>query len=181
MEWILGAGSDIVVDNEQLNARKRFIETVTGANVSPWQKVLLRQKSSKGFFRCSSDDTENGVFITAHIDDVVQLAALRKIWSSKFVVADSCVWEIGTNKKLLYNMMRNNRQVELFFSKQELSLDQNQFMRRSVTINNIGEFGFQTSRSERDLFKYRNVGLYKAIQKSFDRVSPILLPGDLYV
>jgi len=161
---------------EQLNARKQYIKDITASNVSPWQYILGKQ-----FFHCRSNDMINGVFITAHIDDVMKLGALQAVWSSKFVVANTCVWERALHKKLLQIMTCNNRCVELFFAKQALSPDSNGILRRSATLNDVGTFGFQTSMSERELFSNRKLGLYKAIQKSFERVSPILLPGDVYV
>lgn len=175
MEWILGAGSDIAVNREQLKARREFIETVTGSKASPWQPILENK-----FFHCHSNDVINGVFITAHIGDVMTLGAWKAVWSSKFVVANTCVWERALHKKLLHIMTCNNRCVELFFAKQELGPDANGILRRSATLNDVGTFGFQTSMSERELFSNRKLGLYKAIQKSFERVSLILLPGDVY-
>jgi hypothetical protein len=75
-------------------------------------------------------------------------------------------------------MMAQNRDVELLFAKQELSIDRYQVFRRTTTINSVGRFGFQTSRSERELLNRKN-GLEHALRKSFERVSPIILTGDL--
>lgn len=76
-------------------------------------------------------------------------------------------------------MTNINREIELLIAKQELSIDRNRIFKQTNTINHIGAFGFQTSLSERQLFKNRKKGFLIAIRESFERVSPILLLSDL--
>jgi hypothetical protein len=83
-----------------------------------------------------------------------------------------------SHKKLLYQLKRTNKKAELWFAKQELYVDETRLFRQSTTLYNVGQFGFQTSLSERELFRNRKKGLVEAIRQSFDRVSPIILLGD---
>ena len=178
MRWIIGYDKDIVVDNNQLQARSNYIRRVTGAEVSAWSFPQVNGQVCKEFLCCTSNDEIDGTFITAHIFDVSNLCSLREICIGKFVIANTCIWEKLSHKNLLLNMMRFNREVELFFAKQELSVDGNRILRQSTTLNNVGRFGFQTSLSERELFSNRSKGLMEAIRVSFIRVSPIILLGD---
>jgi len=176
VKWIIG--TDIAVDSNQIRARGDYIQLVTGAGVSAWSFIKVNGQVCKKYLCCTSNDGIDGTFITAHIGDVFKLCSLRKIYIGKFVVANTCIWERMFHKKLLSNMRSFNRNIELWFAKQELSVDDNRIFRQSTTLNNIGRFGFQTSLSERELFRNRGKGLMEAIQVSFVRVSPVILLGD---
>ena len=178
MRWIIGTGKDIAVDNSQVQARREYIQRVTGAKVSTWSFIQVNGQVYREFLCCTSSDNIDGTFITAHIKDVYNLCSLREICTGQFVVANTCIWERMSHKKLLSSMMSFNRNIELWFAKQELSVDGNKIFRQSTTLNNIGRFGFQTSLSERELFTNRKKGLMEAIQMSFVRVSPVILLGD---
>lgn len=178
MRWIIGTGKDIAVDSNQVRARGEYIHLVTGAEVSAWDFIQVDGQVCKEYLCCNSNDGIDGTFITAHIGDVYKLCSLREIYIGKFVVANTCIWERMSHKKLLSNMMSFNRGIELWFAKQELSVDSNRIFRQSTTLNNIGRFGFQTSLSERKLFTNRCKGLMEAIRVSFVRVSPFILLGD---
>lgn len=178
MRWIVGAGKDIAVDSNQLQARSNYIRRVTNAEVSAWSFIQVNGQVSRRFICCSSNDEVDGTFITAHINDVYTLCSLREVCVGKFVVANTCIWNRMSHKELLYEMMRFNQEIELWFAKQELSIDRSHLFRQSTTINNIGQFGFQTSLSERKLFANRNKGVVDAIKKSFIRVSPVIFLGD---
>jgi len=178
VRWILGAGRDIAVDSNQVQARRDYVQRVTGVEVSPWNVIQVNGQVCREFLCCTSNEGISGTFITAHIGDVYNLCTLREICKGDFVVANTCIWEKMSHKELLFQIMRVNPKIELFFAKQELSVDNNHIFRQSTTLNNVGRFGFQTSLSERELFKYRVRGLVEAIHESFDRVSPIILLGD---
>ncbi len=178
MRWIIGNGNDIAVDSNQVRARGDYIQCVTGAEVSAWSFIWVNEQLCKEYLCCTSNDEIDGTFITAHIDDVYKLCSLREICIGKFVVANTCIWERMAHKKLLNNMRLFNQDIELWFAKQELSVDDNRILRQSTTVNNIGRFGFKTSLSERELFRNRGKGLMEAIRVSFVRVSPIILLGD---
>lgn len=178
MRWIIGNGKDIAADSNQVRMRGDYIQRVTGAEVSTWSFILVNGQVCKEYLCCTSNDGIDGTFITAHIGDVYKLCSLREICMGKFVVANTCIWERMSHKNLMSSMMTLNRDIELWFAKQELSVDGNKIFRQSTTLNNIGRFGFQTSLSERELFMNRGKGLMEAIRMSFVRVSPVILLGD---
>ena len=174
MRWIVGADKDVAVDERQMLARREYIHNVTSADVSAWYRV---QVSNRIFVYCDSDDKVNGIFITAHNLDVYALCQRPEVYRSEFVVANTCLVEKSAQKALLFQMMRFNRNAKLWFAEQELSVT-NRLFWQSTTLNNIGQFGFQTSISERKLFRKRNKGLEQAIRESFVWVSPIICAGD---
>jgi len=172
VRWILGSGKDIAVDSNQIKARTEYIRRVTGAEVSNWQPI---QVIDNHFYCCASNDTVDGVFITAHIGDVYKLCTMRQVCNSKVIIANTCIWKRLAHKELLNRLRRSNPNVELYFAKQELSIDAMHNFRQSTTLLNVGQFGFQTSLSERELFTSRRKGFDEALRESFERVSPILL------
>ena len=178
MRWILGAGEDIVVDKNQLISRSDYIKCVTGVSVSNWNYIRINGKSDERFLCCMSNDNVNGAFITAHINDLFTITALQQVHECRIIIANTCIWNRLGHKKLLYDLRRNNSRIELYFAKQELSIDRMQNFRQTTTIKNVGQFGFQTSLSERELFINRQAGFEEALGKSFERVSPILFLGD---
>jgi hypothetical protein len=171
--WILSANNEIVVDEHQVKARRDFIHDVTGVEVSRWSKI---QVNKKPFLICMSYDNINGAFITAHIHDAAMLCTSPNVYTCEFVVANTCIWHKGANKEILKLLRLNNKNIELWFAEQALFVD-GQILRQSTELNNVGLFGFQTSLSERNLFKNKNKGFMNAIQRSFVRVSPVIM-GD---
>jgi len=171
----LGAGKEIVVDVDQLKARTDYIRSVTGTDVSNWQSI---QANGRQFLYCISNDIVDGVFITAHIDDVYMLSTIHQVYENRIIIANTCIWGKLADRNLLYQLKRNNPNLELFFAKQELSIDPRQNLRQTTTLLNIGRFGFQSSLSERELFMNRKKGFEDALRQSFVRVSPILLTGE---
>lgn len=178
MKWIVGSDKDIAVDKSQMLARSEYIRRVTASDVSDWSIIQVNGHKPKEFFYCISNDEVDGTFITAHISDVYQLCSLHEVYGGKLVIANTCILESMADKRLLFSMSRFNQDVELWFAKQELSIDSRRTFRQTTTIINIGQFDFQTSWSERELFKNRKKGLVEAIKKSFIRVSPIILLGN---
>jgi len=178
VRWIIGNDKDISVDSKQVGARREYIQLVTDAEVSAWDFLQINGQVFKEYLCCTSDDGIDGTLITAHIWDVEKLCSFRKICVGKFVVANTCILRRMLGKEILFKMMSINREVELYFAKQELSVDNGNFW-HSTTLNNVGQFGFPTSLSERKLYMNRRKGLVEAIQISFDRVSPLIIPGEL--
>ena len=175
MKWILGAGKEIVVDANQLKARSEYIRQITEADVSDWQPIQVNKRQ---FLCCVSNDEVDGVFITAHIGDVYMLSTLHQVCKSRVIIANTCIWERLADKKLLYCLQQNNPNSDLYFAKQEISIDSMRVFRQTTTLDNVGQFGFQTSLSERELFINRRRGFEEALKQSFERVSPILLLGE---
>ena len=174
MKWILGAGEDIVVDENQLKARTKYIRQVTESDVSNWRRI---QMNGRQFLYCASNDIVDGVFITAHINDVFMLSTLRQVCESKIIIANTCIWERLADKRLLYRLRQINPNSDLYFAKQEIYFDSMQLFRQTTTLLDVGQFKFQSSLSERELFMYRRKGFEEAIKQSFEQVSPILLSG----
>ena len=178
MRWIIGTGKDIAVDSNQVQARGDFIRTITDAEVSPWGYLRINGQMCEKYLCCASDDGIDGTFLTAHVQDVYELCSLQKVCECKFVVANTCIWDKLAHKQLLYKLMNYNRTIELWFAKQELSIDVYRNFRQSTTIKNIGQFEFQTSLSERELFKNRKKGFMEAMRIAFIHVSPVILPNE---
>lgn len=178
MKWIVSTGKDIVVDNSQLQARRNYIRQVTGAEVSDWKVMQIKGYGHKKFLFCVSNDGINGTFITAHIGEVQLICLLSEVANCDFVIANSCIWEKSFDRQILHNMMRINRNIELWFAKQEVMVDGGGVLRQCTTLNNWGQFGFHTSLSERQLFMKRRSGFMAAMQETFVKVSPVSLLGD---
>jgi hypothetical protein len=181
VRWIIGSGKDITSDNNQLSSRRNFINLLTNADVSEWKYLKVNGRVFKDFLCCVSFDCTDGTFITAHMqnNNFPFLFSLHEVNKGNFVVANTCVLEKPFDTNLLYTLMSYNRNIELFFAKQELTIASNRLFFHTNTINNFGEFGFQTSLSEREMFKNRKKGLINSIRESFDRVSPILSSNDV--
>ncbi len=175
MVWIIDGSEEIAVDSNQLLARGRYIQQVTGSQVSKWYPVTLNGGVQSKFRYCISNDGIDGVFITAHIGDVYVLCNLNAVYKADFVVANTCIWEMMADKKILNSMRSKNQYIDLWFAKQDISVDRCNIVRQTTTLNNIGRFGFQTSLSERELFKHRKKGFMKAIELSFEHVYTIIL------
>lgn len=161
-----------------MDARLEYIHSVTGAEVTKWIATQKSRVLPRKYFYCVSNDGQDGTFITAHIGEVMELCSLREIAAGAFVIANTCIWEKASNKQVLYCMMKMNRKVELWFSKQALSIETNYELHQSTMLSDVGEFGFETSLSERTLFINRHKGFMKAVTLAFDRVSPVILPGE---
>lgn len=170
MIWILSSDEEIAVNRNQIQARKSYIQNVSNADVSPWRTMEL---NGKVFYVCTSYDDLNGIFITAHVQDVMSVCSIPYFCTCELIVANTCIWHMGAEKEILKRMTYFNKNIELWFAEQKLFIDRNQTLRLSTELKNIGLFGFQTSLSERKLFRHRSKGLLKAIQNSFVKVSPI--------
>ena len=171
MQWILGYGDGVEVTPQQLDARLDFIKDVTNADVSPWGPLVVREAAMPlPFLTCASEDGISGVFITAHANAVHFLCKRLYLGQKDIIVINSCLLIPNYGKQLLEVLSSTNPQIELFFAKQETIYPGGPRLVKCVTISNIGEFGFQTSTSERNMFRYRKLGLKNAIYVSFDKV-----------
>jgi hypothetical protein len=146
--------------------------------VSDWQIVEIKGTS---YLFCVSNDSVDGILMTAHIGDIFKLFTVREFCEARLIIANTCIWKRSSNKELLRRVQSTNPNAELYFAKQELSVDQDFVFRHSNTIADVGQFGFQTSLSERQLFRNRGRGLEPALKEAFDRVSPIVLASDLLI
>lgn len=177
MKWIIGADRDIVENKEQLSARSRYIKRVTEAYVTPWKYIQVKG-TVRGFYVCASDEKIEGTFITAHIGEIILLSSISSVASSEFVVANTCIWEQLADKEVLSNLRLINPDIQMWFARQELSIECGYQLRQTNLISDVGNFGFPTSKSERILFVNRKKGFKYALHKAFEPVSPVLLPKD---
>lgn len=161
-----------------MSARLQYIQSVTDAPVTDWMITRKNSAFPKPLFYCMTNDGLNGTFITAHIGEVQRLCSIQEIAMGNFVIANTCIWEKSSNKQILYCMMNMNRKAELWFSKQTLTMEADYKLRQSTLLSDVGEFGFNTSLSERLLFSNRHKGFMKAVSLAFNKVSPVILPED---
>lgn len=171
VQWIFGYGDGIEVTPQQLDARLDFIRDVSSADVSPWKPLVRGAAMPLPLLTCTSEDGIPGLFITAHANAVHFLCEWLYLWRKDIVVINSCLLIPNYGKQLLKVLSSANPQIELFFAKQETVYPGGPRLAKCVTISNIGEFGFQTSASERNMFRHRKLGLKNAIYASFDKAS----------
>lgn len=170
MIWVVS--KSVCESQQELENRHKYIEDVTNTRVSPWTeyvcptKILGVFKTKLYYYKCKSDKGEYGTVITAHIDEVA--AIINSVIERKraIVVINSCELEKGGSQKYLSIVTDKNRQSELFFAKQEIT-DKGYLVN---FVDNFGSFGFRTTFSERELFRYRLSGLASAIRKAYDKV-----------
>lgn len=73
MIWIVS--SSVAGTDENLSARHEYIELVSQAHVSPWQKHVAEAdrdgyiKPIVEYYQCRSENGEYGIVLTAHIDN----------------------------------------------------------------------------------------------------------------
>ena len=162
VQWILGYGDGIEATPQQLGARLDFIRDVTNADVSPWVPLVVRGAAMPlPFLTCASMEGISGLFITAHADAVHFLCEGLYLGQIDIVVINSCLLIPNYGKRLL---------EILSIANQETIYPGGPRLVKCVTISNIGEFGFQTSVSERNMFRNRKRGFKDAIYASFDKV-----------
>ncbi len=178
MIWIVSSDSDIAGNAGQLAARHRYIEEVTSSVVSPWRYQKVNPMENGGFLCCFSSEGLRGTFITAHIAQVSAWCMIKEIYNSEIIVANTCIWARWGHKRLLKNLMNYNTYANLWFAKQGVDLDRYRTFHKVNTLQNIGSYGFITSKSERLLYKNRHLDLREAIMTAFDKVYPIDLLSD---
>lgn len=181
MTWVVGVGAGILATKPHLDARRTFIHKVTNANVSEWVSfVATKGISKKTFFQCISEDDVNGIFITAHIDDVIPLLHYRAQSGAldETVIVNACKWGRFLDKRLWFDLHRYNSSIKIWFSKQLKTFERDKLFHPTTQIDDAGTFGFQTSLSERELHMHRKKGFMVAVQRSFEKVSPVILPTD---
>lgn len=177
MKWLVSASSDIIANKEELNARREYIREVTGVTPSPWTR-LYNERGKLCFYICTTKDKLKGLFVTGHIGEIVALSNSNTILNKEFMVANTCMWEQLKDKDILYTMMRQNPKIKLWFARQALSVEYQYSLRPVNILSDVGNFGFSTSKSERILFVNRKKGFMSALEKAFDKVSPVILPKD---
>lgn len=177
MKWIVSSRPEIVQNLSELCARNKFIQLVSNASVTNWD-ILRDFRGVNRFYVCFTDDGINGIFVTGHIEEVMELCRSEQVDTCDFVIANTCIWNRLNDKSILYELLKKHSEMKLWFAKQKLSCETNYWLRKTNTLSDVGTFGFPTSKSERILFENRRKGFMVAVEKAFDKVSPILLPAD---
>lgn len=171
MFWIV-SNTVCKSSESELKHRYDYIKEVTNTKVSPWRNIVCQNNSLLGvrkkisFFQCKSEKGEYGFIITAHITEIPYI--LDTILSNKrsIIVVNSCLIKKNIESKVLNYVKNKNSMSELFFAKQQED-DAGHLINY---VDNIGKFGFETSVSERILFKNRNQGLVKSINIAYDKI-----------
>ena len=120
---------------------------------------------------CSTFDGLNGVYITAHNYEVLEMCKTRWSVDVDFLIANTCVYSENFDTDVLWLLRKKNKNVNLWYAKQDLELTDDHVLRNTNILKEVGTFGFMTSKSDRLMFKNRKKGFEVALQLSFDKVS----------
>lgn len=171
MIWIVSKA--VSNSDTELLQRLQYINDVTGVAPSKWIEGKsisygIFQHSSQ-YYICRTKKGEYGVSITAHIGEVEPI--LNSILSSKraIVIVNSCMLNSRTGERIYKLVQSKNRLSELYFAKQEKIKGSD--TSRVNYVDKVGDFGFGTTKSERELFMNRSLGLIPAIRASFDKIT----------
>lgn len=170
MYFLLSTSPDIIGLEENIRARLEFIKDITGVVPTPWKPIRF-PKSGELFLICYTANEINGIYITAHNYEVVHICKEGVIAKSDFIIANTCIYRDNLDTDILKLLRQQNRDIQLWYAKQELELVDKCVLRNTNTITEVGTFGFMTSKSDRLMFKNRKLGFEKALQLSFDKVS----------
>ena len=171
MIWIVSKA--VSNSDAELSQRLQYIKDVTGVVPSKWieEKSIsygIFQRSSQ-YYICRTKKGEYGVSITAHIDEVEPILNSILSYKRAIVIINSCMLSSDRGERIYKLVQSKNRLSELYFAKQEKRKGYD--TSRVNYIDNVGSFGFGTTKSERDLFMNRALGLVPAIRASFDKIT----------
>ena len=137
MKWIISARSEIVRNLSELYARSEFIQLVSNSRVTNWD-ILRDFGGIDKFYVCFTDDGVNGVFVTGHIEEVMELCRSEQVADCELVIANTCIWNQLNDKSILYELLKKHSEMKLWFAKQELSCETNYWLRRTTTQHTCG-------------------------------------------
>lgn len=170
MYFLLSTSPDIKGVEENIKARLEFIKDITGVVPTPWKPISF-PKVEKLFLICHTADQINGIYVTAHNYEVVHICREGVAAKLDFFIANTCIYRNNLDTDILKLLRQWNKNIKLWYAKQELELVDRYVLRNTNTITEVGTFGFLTSKSDRLMFKNRKLGFEKALQLSFDSVS----------
>lgn len=170
MYFLLSTNPDIIGTKENRMARLKFINDITGVVPTPWEYFKHRNEG-KLFLICNTFDGLNGIYITAHNYEVVEICRTGFVSNVNFLVANTCVYRENLDTDILWLLRQQNKNIRLWYAKQDLELTYDHVLRNTNLLRDVGTFGFMTSKSDRLMFKNRKRGFETALQLSFDRVS----------
>lgn len=170
MYFLLSTNPDIIGTKENRLARLKFINDITGVVPTPWKYFKL-SNDGKFFLICNTFDGLNGIYITAHNYEVVEICRTGLVSNVDFLVANTCVYRENLDTDILWLLRQQKKNIRLWYAKQDLELTHDHVLRNTNLLRDVGMFGFMTSKSDRLMFKNRKKGFETALQLSFDRVS----------
>ena len=166
MLWAVS--KEIVDSKEELLARLQYIKDVSGDNTASWRTI--RYKGKILYYWCETSEGINGAFVSGHNRSVYNFCFMREMLTAEFLVANTCIWIPGYDKKILKQLRSNGKDKQLWYAKQTSNPNAVSVGKRYIKIEDLGDFGFKTSKSERFLYRNRNKGLMRAIKCSFELV-----------
>ena len=112
MKWIISARSEIVRNLSELYARSEFIQLVSNSRVTNWD-ILRDFGGIDKFYVCFTDDGVNGVFVTGHIEEVMELCRSEQVADCELVIANTCIWNQLNDKSILYELLKKHSEMKL--------------------------------------------------------------------
>lgn len=167
MKWILIFGNGINASREELVARQNFIRNVTGTNVTPWRPVLQNGQIWPLYaISCESDDDIDALFITGHVNEILHLCPLIDQEKPQIIILNTCALISKLRESILVKLQQSVPNISLYYAHQQRTLTG-----QYVNLSYEGNFGFQTSISERLLFQHRRKGFLKSLTFAFDHIT----------
>ncbi len=170
MVFILSTDSEIVGNIDNLGARLKFIFDITDHTPDGWKKIKLCN-NMHSFYICRTEDRIEGMYITAHNYEVMELCKTDIIKNLDFIAANTCIYQNELDTDMLRVLWRRNKNILLYYAKQQMEMMSNFLIRNTNTLRDVGTFGFMTTRSDRLLYKNRKKGFEEALKSSFNIVS----------
>ena len=171
MIWIVS--SSVAGTDENISARHEYIELVSQAHVSPWQKHVAEAdrdgyiKPIVEYYQCRSENGEYGIVPTAHIDESITILNAIRNDKKTIYALNTCIVSDNFKLELLHTIKHYNLQSELYLARQKKGAEGKYFN----YAENLGTFGFSTTRSEREVFMHREKGLTQAIRLAFEKIT----------
>lgn len=167
MQWIFIFGNGIEVSRDELESRRSFIHSVTCAAVSPWRPVIQDgQILPLRALTCESNDDIDALFVTGHVNDLRYLFPLIDRKKPRIVILNTCALSSRLRGIILARLRQSVPNVSLYYARQQRGLAV-----QYVNLSYEGNFGFQTSLSERTLFRHRRKGLIESLPLAFDHIT----------
>ena len=100
MYFLLSTNPNIMGTEENREARLKFINDITGVVPTPWKCVKFYNGGTP-FLLCNTVDSINGIYITAHNYEVVEICRTGIVLEIDFLAANTCVYRenLDTDRK----------------------------------------------------------------------------------
>lgn len=172
MIFLLSTRKEVMGTYHNIMARLEFINDITGVEPTLW-KITKLGPYKMTFLVCKTNAGINGIYITAHNREVEYLSLCNFISKIDFVIANTCVYEKDFDTNIMYNLRKVNKNIAMYYAKQEVEITTDRVFRKTNTIKDVGNFGFMTSISDRLMFINRKKGFMDALNVSFNKISGV--------